>query len=86
MRLIVLMMLGLVLTACIPSVDHPISKPKHWTVLSGRDPGRLFTEINQIIEDMHATGKLKELSLYYQGADFTQEAALYTVSALTQLP
>jgi len=54
--------------------------------LSGRDPGRLFTEINQIIEDMHATGKLKELSLYYQGADFTQEAALYTISTLTQLP
>jgi len=50
--------------------------------LSGRDPG----EINQIIEDMHATGKLKELSLYYQGADFTQEAALYTISTLTQLP
>jgi hypothetical protein len=54
--------------------------------LSGHEPGRFFTEINQIIEDMHTTAKLNKLSLYHQGADFTQEAALYTVSALTQLP
>lgn len=42
---------------------------------SGRDPGLLFTEINKIIEDMLAAGKLKELSLYDQGLDLTKEAA-----------
>jgi polar amino acid transport system substrate-binding protein len=54
--------------------------------VSGRDPDRLFTEINKIIEDLHTTDKLKELSLYYQGMDFTQEAALYNISALNQFP
>lgn len=53
---------------------------------SERDQQRLLTEINRILDDMHATGKLKELSLYYQGVDLTQEAALYDISSLDQFP
>lgn len=53
---------------------------------SERDQQRLLTEINRILADMHATGKLKELSLYYQGVDLTQEAALYDISSLDQFP
>ncbi|MEO8354819.1 MAG: transporter substrate-binding domain-containing protein [Chloroflexota bacterium] len=53
---------------------------------SERDQQRLLTEINRILDDMHATGKLKELSLYYQGVDLTHEAALYDISSLEQFP
>jgi len=51
-----------------------------------RDPRRLFTEINKAIDDLHKTGKLKELSLHYQGLDLTQEAALYNITTLNQFP
>lgn len=53
---------------------------------SERDQQRLLTEINRIIDEMHASGKLKELSLYHQGVDLTQKAALYDISALNQSP
>lgn len=53
---------------------------------SQRDQRRLFTEINNIINDMHRSGKLQALSLQYQGVDLTQEAALYDISGLNQFP
>jgi polar amino acid transport system substrate-binding protein len=53
---------------------------------SSRDEYRLFTAINQAITDLHKTGRLKELSLYYQGMDLTQEAASYNISPLNQFP
>ncbi len=51
-----------------------------------RDEYRLFTTINEAITDLHKTGRLKELSLYYQGLDLTQEAASYPISILNQFP
>jgi polar amino acid transport system substrate-binding protein len=51
-----------------------------------RDPVRLYSEINKIIADLHQSGKLKDLSLYYQGLDLTQQAANYDLSALSQFP
>jgi len=50
------------------------------------DGHRLFDEINKAIDDLHKTGKLKELSLYYQGLDLTQEAASYNITTLNQFP
>jgi polar amino acid transport system substrate-binding protein len=44
---------------------------------SHRDSARLLVEINQIIDDLHSSGRLKELSLQYQGIDLTQEAAQF---------
>ncbi len=51
-----------------------------------RDARRLFAEINKVIDDLHKSGKLKELSLHYQGLDLTQEAALYNITTLNQFP
>lgn len=51
---------------------------------SNRDVHRLFGEINRIVAELHTTGRLKELSLEYQGLDLTQEAALYKISTLNQ--
>jgi polar amino acid transport system substrate-binding protein len=53
---------------------------------ANRDARRLFAEINKAIDDLHQSGKLKELSLYYQGLDLTQEAALYNITTLNQFP
>ncbi len=53
---------------------------------SGRDARRLFTEINKAIDALHKSGKLKELSLHYQGLDLTQQAALYNITTLNQFP
>lgn len=51
---------------------------------STRDPERLFEEMNRIIHELHASGKLKELSVQYQGLDLTQQAASYDISTLNQ--
>jgi polar amino acid transport system substrate-binding protein len=53
---------------------------------SKRDQQRLFTQVNSIIDDMHGSGRLQELSLQHQGLDLTQEAALYDISGLNQFP
>lgn len=53
---------------------------------SRRDTGRLFMEINRIVREMHETGRLTELSLQYQGMDFSREAASYDLSTLNQSP
>lgn len=51
-----------------------------------RDPYRLFLKINQIVEELHKTGKVKELSINDQGVDLTQAAAFYEISTLNQFP
>ena len=51
-----------------------------------RVSGRLYAEINRIIRELHQTGKLSEMSLRYQGMDFSAEAALYNISTLNQSP
>jgi polar amino acid transport system substrate-binding protein len=51
---------------------------------SQRDPKRLFDEINRILQELHASGRLKELSVQYQGLDLTREAASYDISTLNQ--
>ena len=51
---------------------------------SQRDPMRLFAEINQIIQDLHKTGRLKDLSLKYQGLNLTQQAVSFDLSSLDQ--
>lgn len=51
---------------------------------SRHDPTRLFDEINKIIQSLHESGKLKELSIKYQGVDLTQQATSYHVTTLNQ--
>ena len=51
---------------------------------SKRDLAHLSDEINRIIRELHASGRLKDLSVQYQGLDLTQQAASYDVSALNQ--
>lgn len=51
-----------------------------------RNSARLLSAIDEIINDMHATGKLRELSLHYQGIDLTQEAADFDISSVPQNP
>jgi polar amino acid transport system substrate-binding protein len=51
---------------------------------SKRDPKRLFDEINQILHELHASGRLKELSMKYQGLDLTRQAASYDISPLNE--
>ena len=53
---------------------------------TSRSNQRLWSEINHLIQDLHASGRLSELSVYYQGADLTQEAATYDITALNQFP
>lgn len=53
---------------------------------SNRDSARLLAQINHIIDDMHSSGRLKELSLQYQGIDLTQEAAQFDISSIDQIP
>jgi len=49
-----------------------------------RDPHRLFIEINNIVNELHESGRLKELSLLYQGLDLVEEAAFYNIASLNQ--
>jgi len=53
---------------------------------SHRNSVRLLSAIDQIINDMHVTGRLKELSLHYQGIDLTHEAAEFDISSIHQTP
>jgi polar amino acid transport system substrate-binding protein len=53
---------------------------------SRRDPARLLSQITALIQDMHQTGVLKDLSLRYQGLDLTAEAALFDLASLDQAP
>lgn len=47
---------------------------------------RLWNEINRIIQELHASGRLTELSTHYQGMDLTKEAASYDITVLHQFP
>jgi polar amino acid transport system substrate-binding protein len=51
-----------------------------------RNTVRLLSTIDQIITDMHATGRLKELSIRYQGIDLTREAAEFDILSIHQTP
>jgi polar amino acid transport system substrate-binding protein len=53
---------------------------------SRRDPARLLSHITALIQDMHQTGVLKDLSLQYQGLDLTKEAGLFDFASLDQNP
>jgi polar amino acid transport system substrate-binding protein len=53
---------------------------------ASRSSFRLWNEINNIIHDLHASGRLSELSVQYQGEDLAQKAATYDISALNQFP
>ncbi len=53
---------------------------------SHRDSARLVAEINQIIDDLHSSGRLKELSVQYQGIDLTRKAAQFDISTIDQTP
>lgn len=53
---------------------------------SRRNGLRLLHEIDAILEDLHHTGTLRELSLRYQGLDLTEQAARFDLAALHQLP
>lgn len=53
---------------------------------ASRSNERLWYEINQTIHDMHASGRLSELSVQYQREDLTQEAAAYDIAVLDQFP
>jgi len=53
---------------------------------STRDVSSLLNEINVIINNLHETGALMQMSEKYQGQDLTQEAARFDLSTLNQLP
>lgn len=53
---------------------------------SSRDPARLWSQITAVIQGMHQTGALQDLSLRYQGLDLTQEAARFDLAWLDQIP
>jgi polar amino acid transport system substrate-binding protein len=51
-----------------------------------RDVRRLLAVIDGIVEGMHESGRLRELSVQYQGMNFSREASLYDISGLNQTP
>lgn len=51
-----------------------------------RSSFRLWSEINRLMQELHANGKLTELSNRYHGEDLTQQAATYDIHALHQFP
>lgn len=53
---------------------------------SHRNVERLLNEINSVINSLHASGALSQLSEKYQGQDLTQEAARFDLSSLNKLP
>ena len=53
---------------------------------SVRDPARLLSQITMAIQEMHQTGKLKDLSIKYQGRDLTQQAGRFDLAFLDQMP
>lgn len=54
--------------------------------LSNRDSARLLDQISSLIQEMHRTGKLQDLSFYYEGLDLTQEAARFDLASLDPVP
>lgn len=51
-----------------------------------RDPARLLDEVTRIIQRLHCSGALKELSLKYHGLDLTREASQFNLLSLQQTP
>ncbi|HJS18920.1 MAG TPA: transporter substrate-binding domain-containing protein [Anaerolineales bacterium] len=51
---------------------------------SRRDEERLLAELNRIVQELHKSGKLKEIPLHHQGMDLSQEAASFDLAALNQ--
>ena len=49
---------------------------------SRRDPQRLLAEITTLIQEMHRSNLLRNLSIQYQGIDLTQEAAEFDITSL----
>jgi polar amino acid transport system substrate-binding protein len=47
---------------------------------------RLWNEINRVIHELHASGRLSELSVQYHGEDLAQAAEAYDITALNQFP
>lgn len=46
----------------------------------------LWSEINRIVQELHASGRLTQISIQYQGMDLTREAASYDINLLNQFP
>lgn len=53
---------------------------------ASRSSIRLWNEINRVIHELHASGRLSELSVQYHGEDLTQPATLYDINTLNQFP
>jgi polar amino acid transport system substrate-binding protein len=53
---------------------------------ANRSNFRLWSEINRIVQELHASGRLTEISIQYQGVDLTRAAASYDIHALNQFP
>ena len=53
---------------------------------ASRSSLRFWNEINRVIHELHASGRLSELSVQYQGEDLTQAAAIYDINTLNQFP
>ena len=51
---------------------------------SHRDEEQLLTEINRIIQELHESGKLMDISLHHHGMDLSQEAASFDITVLNQ--
>jgi ABC-type amino acid transport substrate-binding protein len=50
------------------------------------DPKAFIERINAAISDLHASGKLKALSVEFFGSDYTAAAATFDLSAVAQAP
>lgn len=50
------------------------------------DPVPLVERVTEIIQEMHADGTLRDLSMKYYGIDLTSAAAEFDIEALGQLP
>lgn len=49
---------------------------------TNRNTARLVAEINRIVQDLHASGRLREISLQYFGMDLTSQAAEFNLDSL----
>jgi polar amino acid transport system substrate-binding protein len=54
--------------------------------INNRSPERLLAEITRVVQEMHSDGRLKNMSMQYIGIDLTQEAAVFDLSKIEQLP
>lgn len=53
---------------------------------STRSNFRLWSEINRIVQELHASGRLTQISIQHQGVDLTRDAASYDINLLNQFP